>query len=143
MQHVNIYIQTTIKGPRKQDGYYCFLLELEGNPNTLDGFGTLKMLNEQQSQIHTLTVALKHMRKPCILSIYADSAYLDKVFNRGWLAKWQENGWKTSRNRPVSDREELEEMLKMLNTHEFSITTTSHAFSEWMAMGLKKMEEKK
>ena len=121
-----------------QNGRYCCILELEGNPNTLEDSGSLKMLNEQQSQVYALTAALKHMRKPCALSIYADSGYLDKVFNKGWLAKWQENGWKTSRNRPVSGRDELQKMLKMLNKHEFSVAAGKHAFSAWMAAELQK-----
>ena len=132
MPSVNIYIKTTIKGPKSQDGAYCCLLELEGNPNTLDESGILKNMNEQQSQIYALTRALKHMRKPCVLSIYTDSAYFDNVFN-GWLVKWQTNGWKTSKNKEVLEKGKLEEMLNLLNTHQFSIITKqSHSYSDWM-----------
>ena len=43
--------------------------------------------------------------------IYTDSAYVANCINQGWYKTWFKNGWKTSKNEPVKNKELWEDLL--------------------------------
>jgi ribonuclease HI len=45
--------------------------------------------------------ALRALKRSCRVSLYTDSEYLRNAFTQGWLAKWQNNGWRTAAKKPV------------------------------------------
>lgn len=38
-------------------------------------------------------------------TVYSDSRYVIDAFTRGWIQNWKKNGWKTSKNLPVANKE--------------------------------------
>ena len=44
-------------------------------------------------------------------TIYTDSAYIANCINQGWYKTWFKNGWKTSKNEPVKNKELWEDLL--------------------------------
>lgn len=62
--------------------------------------------------------ALKALKFPCCVDLYTDSNYLRSAFERGWLDKWLENGWKTSAKEPVLNRDLWEELLELSKIHD-------------------------
>lgn len=146
MNVVNIYTYTNIKGPRRRDGFYLYLLEMETakGPATLSKAEELKDATENQAELKALIEALKRLRKPCALSIYADSTYLAAGFDKGWVDAWQENGWKTQRGEPVANMDEWQELANLLNEHDFQfLIGQHHSYSTWMQGELDKKEKEK
>ena len=43
--------------------------------------------------------------------VHSDSAYLVNAFNKGWLERWQRNGWKTKTKQRVKNQDLWVEML--------------------------------
>ncbi len=63
--------------------------------------------------------ALKH---PSTVEVQADSQYIVKAFADGWLAKWQANGWRTSKKEAVENRELWETLLALTAPHTITWT---------------------
>ncbi|MCR4442096.1 MAG: ribonuclease HI [Peptococcaceae bacterium] len=61
---------------------------------------------------------LRALNTPCRVKLFSDSTYLVSAFNRGWLKKWQKNGWKTSKKDPVENQDLWKELLDLSSKHE-------------------------
>ena len=47
------------------------------------------------------------------VDVGTDSEYVCNGFNKGWLAKWQQNDWRTGGKKAVANRELWEELLRL------------------------------
>ena len=61
--------------------------------------------------------ALKMLKYPCDVKFYSDSAYLVNGFNNKWIDNWIKNGWKTSTNKPVKNKELWEQLYNFTKIH--------------------------
>ena len=52
------------------------------------------MTTNNRMEIMAAVKALNELNQSCNVDIFSDSAYLVDAHNKGWLAKWQANGWK-------------------------------------------------
>jgi ribonuclease HI len=72
-----------------------------------------------------LTAALKALEAldaPAHVELHTDSRYLANAFNQGWLDSWQDNGWKTSSNTPVKNKDLWQKLLAAVEEHEVEWT---------------------
>ena len=60
---------------------------------------------------------LKLLKRPCIVNIYSDSAYVVNAFSQGWIYNWQLKGWKTANKEPVKNKELWEELYSLTKVH--------------------------
>ena len=119
-----------------------------GNPGK-GGWGAILMYGEHRKEISggelettnnrmELTApieALKLLKKPCIVKIYSDSAYLVNAFLQGWIYNWQKNGWKTSDKKDVKNRDLWEEIYKFTKIHKIEwIKVKGHSDNEFNNM---------
>lgn len=144
MDRVHIYTYTDIRGPKKREGYYIFLLEAETEkgPATLHKMERVDMPEtENRIQLVAVIKALRRLRRNCDLVIHTHSEYVAAGFSQGWLQKWAERGWTNGKGEPVANRPEWEEMAELLNAHEFAFYTGRHAYSEWMEREIRKEKE--
>ncbi|MBO5142496.1 MAG: ribonuclease HI [Clostridia bacterium] len=116
-----------------------------GNPGK-GGWGAILMFGEHKKEISgaeqettnnrmELTApieALKLLKKPCIVKIYSDSAYLVNAFSQGWIYNWQKNGWKTADKKDVKNKELWEEIYKYTKIHKIEwIKVKGHSDNEF------------
>ena len=47
------------------------------------------------------------------VEIRTDSEYVCNGFNKGWITKWQQNGWRTSGKKAVANKELWEKLLRL------------------------------
>ncbi|XP_058800293.1 ribonuclease H1 isoform X2 [Phymastichus coffea] len=68
------------------------------------------------AEIQAVTIAAKQARKAGItkLKISTDSEFLIKCKTQ-WMPKWQSNGWRTAKGKPVINKAELIEMEEALS----------------------------
>lgn len=71
----------------------------------------------QRMELRAAVEALKALKEPCRVRLYSDSAYLVNAFQKGWLRKWQHNGWKTSGKDPVGNKDLWEDLLLLSDKH--------------------------
>lgn len=144
MDRVHIYTYTDIRGPRRRDGYYIYLLEqeTEKGPVTLHKIEKVETPEtENRIQLLAIIKALRRLIKNCDLVIHTHSEYVTAGFQKGWLQKWEADGWMNGKGKPVANREEWEEIAELLNAHEFEFYTGRHAYSDWMEREVRKERE--
>lgn len=61
--------------------------------------------------------ALQHLKFPCDVKVYSDSAYIVNCFKQKWYLNWQRNGWQTSAKKPVENKDLWKELLALTQKH--------------------------
>lgn len=92
-------------------GGWCAILNAPGKPELIVSGNQRNTTNNQmemQAVIGGLTKAGPHRD----VTIYSDSRYVVDAFNKGWLVKWQQNGWRTTKGL-VLNRELWEQMVQL------------------------------
>ena len=56
---------------------------------------------------------LKALENPIRVRLFSDSAYLTNCMNEAWYLKWERNGWKTPKKKPVENADLWRELLKV------------------------------
>lgn len=137
IQEVNIYLLTTIRGPREQEGHGIYLLECitERGPVTVSGIVPVTA-PENQAEVITMLAALKRLRQQCNLTLFTDNNYLARAIEH-YLPKWKENGFVTSKGEPV--KEEWKEIAEILNGKPIQCEVkTQHSYKNWLRRELMK-----
>ena len=47
----------------------------------------------------------------CTVEVLSDSAYVVNAHRKGWIERWQRNGWKTAARKPVENQDLWRELL--------------------------------
>ena len=83
-------------------------------------------------EITAVIEALKHLKRPCEVEIYSDSAYVVNAFNNGWIYNWIKNNWKTSGKDPVKNKELWQELYNLTKIHKVQfIKVKGHSDNEF------------
>ncbi|MCX7883807.1 MAG: ribonuclease HI [Caloramator sp.] len=116
-----------------------------GKENTVGGYGIIlkykdvvkevkKGFKNTTNNIMELTAvidALLLLKEQCIVELYSDSAYVVNAFNKGWIYKWQKNGWVTSDKKPVKNKELWQKLIELTNYHKVEfIKVEGHSDNE-------------
>ncbi len=127
MKHVDLYIVTSIRGPKKKDGRYLYELHTtkangepyeKGNKDTMEWH---KDTTENQLTLFALEEALCRIHFPCRLHIWLDSPYVTSVLQNNWIDQWKQNNWTTARGKPVKDAPTWESVSEKIGVHELTI----------------------
>lgn len=68
-------------------------------------------------EIRGVLHALKLLKRPCEVHVFSDSKYVIDALTKGWLTKWQNNGWRTSNKQKVKNQDLWEQMLPLIRKH--------------------------
>jgi ribonuclease HI len=112
---VTIYTDGACKGNPGPGGWGAVLIWQE-QERTLQG-GERETTNNRMELMAALK-ALEALKRPCQVRLFSDSAYLVNAFSQGWLAKWQKNGWLTSKKEPVENQDLWRRLLELAAGHE-------------------------
>lgn len=114
---VSIYTDGACSGNPGPGGWGALLewngkeLELsDGEPHTTNN----------RMEMTAVIKSLEHLKKPCVVNIYSDSALIVNAFNQNWIQNWQKKGWKKADKKPVENRDLWEQMLNAMNKHSVS-----------------------
>lgn len=72
----------------------------------------------QRMELKAAIEGLKALKRPCRVRIYSDSAYLINAFEKGWLAQWRRNGWRTAAKTPVENQDLWQELARLTDMHQ-------------------------
>ncbi len=62
-------------------------------------------------------MALRALKKPCTVLLHTDSTYVHNGFSKGWVAKWEKNGWRTASKGEVQNVDLWKQLAEMVAYH--------------------------
>lgn len=140
MQTVDIYIDTSIKGPKRRNGSYLYIIAFTTSAGTADTGIKVDMENttENQATLYALEAALKRLNKPCKITFYLECPHVFGTLRERWFEYWKENGWRTKKGTQVSDVDKWQSIEYLLDKHEYNVRFhAAHSYREWMQRELR------
>jgi ribonuclease HI len=110
IKHVTIYTDGACLGNPGPGGYGVILL-YQGNRRELSG-GYRKTTNNRM-EITAAIVGLEALKEKCSVTLYSDSEYLVKAMSKGWVQRWQANGWKRNKREQVLNPDLWKRLLQL------------------------------
>ena len=80
--------------------------------------GGYALTTNNRMEILAAIAALEKLREPCEVELFTDSQYLRHAVEKGWIANWMKNGWKTAAKKPVKNRDLWERLQVQLDRHD-------------------------
>lgn len=71
----------------------------------------------QRMELRAAIEALKRLEHPRQVRLFSDSAYLINGMNQQWFIKWEQNGWKNSKKKPVENPVLWKEIVRLSRYH--------------------------
>lgn len=144
MQTVDIYIDTSIKGPRRRDGICQYIIAYKAaNGETADTGNKIRATDTTENSLTLigLEAALKRLKASCQLILHLECQHVAAVLNNGWMTEWKYNNWMTKKGAPVADAEKWQSVEYLLNAHEFEVRLKEpHTYRDWMKRTLSEKE---
>jgi ribonuclease HI len=132
---VNIYIATSIKGVRKQNGMVGIVLEAitAKGPATVTGFETVKGVSANEAEVIALAKAIERIKKGTLVTIHTDNNYLQRAFSLGWTRKWRENGYQTVKGEDIVAKDKWKSVLQNLEgTQPHIVVGEPNEYRQWL-----------
>ncbi len=86
------------------------------DPTEVSGFED--HTTNQRMELRAAVEALKRLEVPRQIKLHSDSAYLINGMNQRWYLKWEQNGWKNARKKPVENPDLWKELVRLSDQHE-------------------------
>lgn len=115
-----------------------------GNPGA-GGWGAVLLYGEHKREISggeaettnnrmeltAVIEGLEHLKYPCEVDVYSDSAYTVNAFTEGWVYGWAKNGWKKGDGKAVLNDDLWKRLLSLTQKHEVTFhKVKGHADNE-------------
>jgi ribonuclease HI len=71
----------------------------------------------QRMELRAAIEGLKRLENPRRVRLFSDSAYLINGMNQQWYLKWEQNGWKNSKKKPVENPDLWKELVTLSRYH--------------------------
>ena len=117
MKEVIIYTDGACSHNPGPGGWAAVLL-YKGKEKRISGYEPETTNNRME--LSAVFEALKALKEPCRVIVHTDSAYIHNAFERGWIEKWQVNGWKNASKQPVENQDLWKSILEVSQTHQVS-----------------------
>ncbi|MGI6361721.1 MAG: ribonuclease HI [Bacillota bacterium] len=125
MKEVDIYTDGACSGNPGAGGWGCVLLY---GPHRKEASGAEALTTNQKMELRAALEGLKLLKEPCRVNLYSDSAYLINAFTRGWIEKWQNNGWLNSKKDPVENQDLWKGLIEQSRVHRINwVKVKGHA----------------
>ncbi len=142
---VDVYVHSTVKGPKQKNGVIAFVLEAElpdGRKATKPYFFQIERVSEQRSWLKAVAVALERVKEGNEAVICGKSAYLAVGFKS--LARWKDNDWKRSNGKQVKNADLWEQIFDLQKSRKARfLSDGDHIYSSWLPWEAEKRAKSK
>ena len=97
-------------------GGYGVILDYNGRRKELSGGYALTTNNRME--LLAVILGLEALNRPCRVTLYSDSRYVVDAVNKGWAAKWRQNGWMRNKREAAVNPDLWERLLNLLDHHD-------------------------
>lgn len=115
MKQIEIYTDGACSG-NPGPGGWAAVLRYGEHRRELAGYQPSTTNNRME--LFAAIMALQALKQPCEVNLHSDSSYLINAFEKGWLTKWQTNGWKTSNKSDVENKDLWQLLLREAQRHQ-------------------------
>lgn len=146
LQIVNLYIETDIRGPRRQDGMVIYILETQTSKGTVtrDKIIPIPDTTEHHLTLEALGDALGRLTRCCQVEVWLADRYVSDAICGGLLQQWQIRDWQTARKKPVTDADLWKEIAARMREHVVTLhPAVHHGYRGWMQGQLKKFNRER
>ncbi len=141
MFEVNIYLETSLKGPLVRDGWYAAILEYTSKTNkktTREDYEWQTQTTYHRQTVCAFLKSLKRLNTNCIVNIYTDSVYLKNGIE-DHLKMWKSNGWINGKGETIKNVQEWKEIARLISSHKIIVHREKrHSYTEQMMEEAKK-----
>ena len=135
MFEVNIYLETSLKGPAVKDGWCAAVLEYTskcGKTITREDFVWENQTTYHRQSLCAFLKALKRLNASCNVNVYTDCIYLKNGID-SHLKTWKSNGWINGKGNTIKNVEEWREIAKLIGGHKIKVHWGKrHSYTEWI-----------
>lgn len=132
---VDIYVETTYRGPAKKDGAGMWIVEYKkknGEPVTRQGKVYLENGTENQTTLTAIAAALGILTKSCSVRVNTRCEHVLNAMGNGWPERWAESGWMNAKGKPVGNAQEWQQVMAALERHTYTFQDEPHGYQEVM-----------
>lgn len=69
-------------------------------------------------EVYAAVKALEMLKTACSVTLYSDSLYLVNPMTKGWLTRWEKNGWRCNNNGRVANIDLWERIIPLCSIHQ-------------------------
>ncbi|MCI8704703.1 MAG: ribonuclease HI [Anaerotignum sp.] len=117
MKTVTIYTDGACSGNPGPGGYGTVLLYGEARKELSGGY---RLTTNNRMEILAVIKGLEALKEPCKVLLYSDSRYVVDAIEKGWVAKWRQNGWMRNKKERAQNVDLWERMTALLEKHQVS-----------------------
>ncbi|MDR1354276.1 MAG: ribonuclease HI [Oscillospiraceae bacterium] len=114
MKKVDIFTDGACSG-NPGPGGYAAILKYADSKKEVCGFEPQTTNNRME--LMAVLAAIELLKQPCEVTVYSDSKYIVDAIKKGWLARWQQNGWRKSDKKQVQNIDLWGRLLPLLGIH--------------------------
>ena len=114
MKTVVIYTDGACKGNPGPGGWGALL---RAGEHRKELFGGEPHTTNNRMELRGVIEGLKALKRPSRVRIQCDSAYVVNAHLKGWIERWQQNGWKTSDRKAVKNADLWRELEALADRH--------------------------
>jgi ribonuclease HI len=124
---------TSHKSPKSLNGRAIYTLETQTSKGPADVTRIEEIeATANEAAIMVINKALEHIKPGCPVEIYTESSYVANGLG-GWVQKWQQEGWKTSKGKDIANCDGWRRMMELLEGREYTVhLQEEHSFRRWM-----------
>ena len=142
---VNIYLESTIKPPRKGEASGMWLVEYVNDKDpaklvTIEGGCRFKETTEDAIILTCLIQALMRFFKPCEIRIFTKAKGVLSTLETGRYATWRALKWQKSDGNAVKNAHLWDIVAHSLEKYKWTITDADHSYQDYMRAELKKWQ---
>ncbi len=125
LQELEIYTDGACSGNPGPGGWGAVLI-YRGIEKEISG-SALQTTNNRM-ELYAIIAALKELKRPCIVKLYSDSAYVVNAFQNGWIQNWQKLGWRKADGKAILNIDLWQELISLTREHQVQfIKVKGHA----------------
>lgn len=141
LKTVNLYIETDLHGPRRQDGTVMYILEAQTSKGaaTRDKIISIPTTTEHHLTLEALEDAMARINQSCQVEVWLADRYIADAIDSGLMQQWQIRDWQTAKGKPVTDADLWAAIAGHLRKHIVTLHPAEHhGYRTWMQNQLKK-----
>lgn len=130
--HVNIYLETSIRGPGAREAAGEWLVEFvtsSGIPVTRSGIVWRKKTTQNALTLELLRDALSILTKTCSIRVNTQCEHVLGTINNQWIPQWEKSGWVNAKGKPVANAELWQQVYGIIREHYHFVETCTGAHS--------------
>ena len=129
MKKIEIYTDGACSGNPGPGGWGTVLI-YKSIEKEFSGF--MPDTTNNRMELFAVLQGLRHVKEPCEIDLYSDSAYFINAMTNGWLEQWQANNWKTSSKKEVANIDLWKALAQEMAKHEIRFhKVKGHADNEY------------